>query len=62
MTRQTYLLRKAGRYHFRRRFTFLGVPGEPITVALGTADPADGRRLAHRFAARWDEVTMLMEE
>lgn len=62
MTRQTYLLRKTGRYHFRRRFTFFGAPGQHITVALGTADPVDARRLVHRLAARWDEVTLAMED
>ncbi len=62
MTRQTYLLRKTGRYHFRRRFAFLGASGRPIMVALKTADPVDARNLARRLAARWDKVTLAMEE
>ena len=62
MTRQTYLLRKTGRYHFRRRFAFLGASGRPIMVALRTADPVDARNWARRLAARWDKVTLAMEE
>lgn len=61
MTRQTYLLRKSGRYHFRRRFAFAGTSGEPISIALGTADPQLARNLARRLAARWDEMRFEME-
>lgn len=31
-------------------------------VALRTADPVDARNLARRLAARWDKVTLAMEE
>jgi hypothetical protein len=58
MKRQTYLLRQAGRYHFRRRFTFGAGNRNPITVSLGTADPVDARRIASRLAVRWDVITM----
>lgn len=61
MTRQTYLLRKSGRYHFRRRFAFAGTSGEPISIALGTADPRLARNLARRLAVRWDEMRFEME-
>ena len=58
MGRQTYLLRKNGRYHFRRRFTFGGSNRQPIMLALGTADPADARRIVNRLAVRWDAMSM----
>lgn len=61
VTRQTYLLRKTSRYHFRRRFGFSGTSSEHITVALGTADPGQARMLARRLAVRWDEVMTQME-
>lgn len=60
MRHQTYLVRKAGRYHFRRRLPWgSGVPGT-ITVSLGTADPVEARRLARWLASKWDETTMFM--
>lgn len=58
MGRQTYLLRKNGRYHFRRRVTFGGGNCQPIMLALGTADPADARRIVNRLAVRWDAISM----
>ncbi|TPG13633.1 hypothetical protein [Sphingomonas oligophenolica] len=62
MGRQTYLLRKNGRYHFRRRFSFGSDNRQPIMVALGTADPADARRIVNRLAVRWDAITMQVEQ
>lgn len=58
MGRQTYLLRKAGRYHFRRRCAFGVGNRNPITLALGTSDPGDARRIASRLAVRWDAISM----
>lgn len=58
MRRQTYLLRKGARYHFRRRFP-PGLAGDcPITVALGTADPERAKCLTRRLAARWDDLVV----
>lgn len=62
MGRQTYLLRKAGRYYFRRRCAFGVGNRNPITVALNTADPADARRIANRLAVRWDAISMDVAE
>lgn len=56
--RQTYLLRKNGRYHFRRRFAFGGGNRQPIMLALGTADPGDARRIVNRLAVKWDAISM----
>lgn len=56
--RQTYLLRRNGRYHFRRRFTFGGGNSQPIMLALGTADPGDARRIVNRLAVKWDAMSM----
>lgn len=58
MARQTYLLRRNGRYHFRRRFAFGGGSSQPILLALGTADPVDARRIVNRLAVRWDMMSM----
>ncbi len=57
MRRQTYLVRKGARYHFRRR-RFWSPEKLPITIALGTADPATARKLANRLAVKWDELEM----
>ncbi|MBH9537052.1 DUF6538 domain-containing protein [Novosphingopyxis sp. YJ-S2-01] len=60
MRQQSYLLRKGARYHFRRRTSHL--PGKrPITMALGTADPAEAKRLSRQLAVKWDELTMWLE-
>ena len=58
MGRQTYLLRRHGRYHFRRRFAFGAGNSQPIMLALGTADPVDARRIVNRLAVRWDMMSM----
>lgn len=58
MGRQTYLMRRGGRYHFRRRFTFGDGNSQPIMLALGTADPVDARRIVNRLAVRWDVMSM----
>ncbi len=60
MRRQTYLIRKGARYHFRRRYESNAF-NCPITVSLGTADPGEARRLASRLAVIWDETTMHMQ-
>ncbi len=59
MRRQTYLVRKGARYHFRRRIGQLGI-NHPITIALNTSDPDEARLLARRLAVRWDETEMGM--
>lgn len=59
MRRQTYLIRKGARYHFRRRFPSYGSDNGAITLSLHTADPAEARRLARRLAVRWDEIAMI---
>ncbi len=60
MRRQSYLVRKGARYHFRRR---IGRPASarPISISLGTADPSKARCLARRLAVKWDELDMGME-
>ena len=59
MRKQTYLIRKGARYHFRRRLPSYGSDNGAITLPLHTADPAEARRLARRLAAQWDEIAML---
>lgn len=58
MRKQTYLVRKGAKYHFRRRIASDYNCRRPISIALNTADPAVARRLATRLAARWDEIAM----
>lgn len=58
MGHQSYLLRKGARYHFRRRLGLGCLSTNPISVALGTSDPARAKRLARRLAAKWDELEM----
>ncbi|MEH6791918.1 DUF6538 domain-containing protein [Parasphingorhabdus sp.] len=60
MRKQTYLIRKGARYHFRRRCeSKLSI--RPISITLGTADPGEARRLASRLAVIWDETEMDMQ-
>lgn len=61
MRQSSYLVRKGARYHFRRRLPSVYKCSQPISIALGTAYPAEARRLSRRLAARWDELLMLME-
>lgn len=58
MTRQTFLVRRGARYHFRRRSPYTGRVGRPISIALNTADPVEARRLARRLAEAWDRKKM----
>lgn len=60
MRKQTYLIRKGARYHFRRRCESK-LSNRPISISLGTADPGEARRLASRLAVIWDEITMHMQ-
>lgn len=60
MRKQTYLIRKGGRYFFRRRFESK-VSKRSITISLGTADPGEARRLANRLAVIWDDLRMNMQ-
>ncbi len=59
MRKQTYLIRKGARYHFRRRLPSEGAENGAITLSLHTADPAETRRLVRRLAVRWDEIVMI---
>lgn len=58
MRKQTYLMRKGAKYHFRRRIASDYKCKRSISIALNTAEPAVARHLATRLAARWDEVAM----
>ncbi|CAO1653109.1 DUF6538 domain-containing protein [Parasphingorhabdus sp. NYA22] len=60
MRKQTYLIRKGARYHFRRRFESK-LSKRPISITLGTADPGEARRLASRLAVIWDKTEMDMQ-
>lgn len=57
MQKQTYLIRKGAKYHFRRRMPSTQ-GNRPITVPLGTANPSEARRLARRLAVKWDDIAM----
>jgi hypothetical protein len=59
MRKQTYLIRKGARYHFRRRLPAGSGDNGALTLSLHTADPAEARRLARRLAVRWDEIAMI---
>lgn len=59
MRKQTYLIRKGARYHFRRRLPSAGSDNGALTLSLHTSDPDEARRLARRLAVRWDEIAML---
>ena len=59
MRKQTYLIRKGARYHFRRRLPSGGSDNGALTLSLHTSDPDAARRLARRLAVRWDEIAML---
>lgn len=61
MRQQSYLVRKGARYHFRRRRPSGYKCSQPISIALGTADPSEARRLARLLAAKWDELDMLID-
>lgn len=58
----TYLCRRGARYHYRRRLHSPIRLSQPITVPLGTADPAEARRLVARLSVRWDVMTATMGE
>jgi hypothetical protein len=60
MRRQTYLVRKGARYHFRRRPPAAFACSRHITLSLNTAEPDQAGRLARRLAAKWDEMVMTM--
>ena len=60
MRQNSYLVRRGARYHFRRRNPAVFASNRPISIALGTADPAEARRLVRRLAAEWDELLMFM--
>jgi hypothetical protein len=60
MRKQTFLIRKGARYHFRRRLPSAGsADNGALTLSLHTADPAEARRRARRLAVRWDEIAMI---
>lgn len=59
MRKQTYLIRKGARYHFRRRLPATSRDNGALTLSLHTADPAEARCLARRLPVRWDEIAMI---
>lgn len=56
----SYLVRRGARYHFRRRLPSDYKCRRPTSIALGTSDPSEARRLARRLAAIWDDLLMQM--
>ena len=60
MRQHSYLVRRGARYHFRRRKPAVYNCSRPISIALGTSDPSEARRLARRLAAKWDDLLMLL--
>lgn len=60
MGQHSYLVRRGARYHFRRRKPAVYKCSRPISIALGTSDPVEARRLVRRLAVKWDELNMLM--
>lgn len=56
----SYLCRRGARYYFRRRLHVRKLVSHPITIALGTSDPAEARRLVARLSVRWDITTMMV--
>ena len=62
MRQHSYLVRRGARYHFRRRMPSDYNCRRPISIALGTSDPSEARRLARRLAAKWDDLIMLLTQ
>lgn len=62
MRQHSYLVRRGARYHFRRRKPAVYNCSRPISIALGTSDPSEARRLARRLAAKWDDLLMLLKQ
>ena len=58
----SYLYRRGARYYFRRRLYVRNIANCPISIALGTAEPAEARRLVARLSVRWDATTMMARE
>ena len=57
----SYLYRRGARYHYRRRLYLRKILSEPISIGLGTADPAEARRLVARLSVRWDQTVMQIQ-
>lgn len=56
----SYLYRRGARYYYRRRLHLRNLISRPITIALGTADPVEARRLGARLSVRWDQMMMTL--
>lgn len=54
----SYMCRRGARYHYRRRLYLRKLINRPITVPLGTADPAEARRLVSLLSVRWDTIAV----
>lgn len=55
----SYLYRRGARYHYRRRLYLREIVNRPISISLGTADPAEARCLVARLSVRWDATKMI---
>lgn len=53
---QPYLIKRGNRFNYRRRVAWRGMVTEPITIPLGTTDPALARFLAQRLTGKWNEI------
>ncbi len=58
----SYLYRRGARYHYRRRLYLRKIVNRPISISLGTADPAEARRLVAQLSVRWDATKMMASE
>ena len=58
----SYLCRRGARYHYRRRVYLRNLVSRPITIALGTADPAEARRLAACLSVRWETTSVMIQQ
>jgi|GEM_PF-734846 len=53
---QPYLIKRGNRFNYRRRVAWRGMVTQPITIPLGTTDPALARFLAQRLTGKWIEI------
>lgn len=65
MSRIPFVVRRNGRYRYRRRVHFRNLCSRPVSVALLTADPGEARersaRLSVRFLAKTRELKQMIE-
>ena len=62
LSRIPLVVRRAGRYVFRRRVHFRNVISKPIAIALQTADPRLARQRAALLSARFVIVKAVLGE